>query len=88
MRPTKLLLLLPVAAALGGCLSYGDPVYTYSQPAYTYSAPAYTYSAPAIVAPPGSYYYYGPSYSTSRFDRDGDGVSNSMDRYPYDARRW
>ena len=108
MRSIKVLLLLPVAVALGGCLSYGDPVYThqptyrysqpaytYSQPAYTYSQPAYTYSqpsygyqaAPAIVAPSGSYYQY-PNYSTSRYDRDGDGVADNMDRYPYDARRW
>ena len=96
MRALKLLLLAPAGLALAGCLSYGDsygsygnyqyPATTYSYPSYTYTQPYY--GQPAIVAPSGSYYYYGPSASASRFDQDGDGVSNSMDRYPYDPRRW
>ena len=98
MRSRTLLLLLPVAAVLGGCLSYGDPVYTYSHPTYMYSQPAYaytypshTYSSPAIVAPSGSYYYapgYSSRYGANWNDHDGDGVANNADRHPYDRHRW
>ena len=104
----KMLLLVPLGLALGGCATmdlggllgyptttaypnYSYP--TYTQPSYSYGYPTQRYygttpyaygSQPAIVAPGGSYYGYGATAN----DYDGDRVSNSMDRYPYDPRRW
>ena len=39
------------------------------------------------VIVPQQYSHY-PQYRTSRRDRDGDGVTNRMDRFPDDPSRW
>jgi hypothetical protein len=39
------------------------------------------------VIVPQQYSQY-PQYRTSRRDRDGDGVTNRMDRFPDDPSRW
>lgn len=77
----KILLLVPQGLVLGGCatMDFGGPATTYAYPSYTYSD-----GTPAIVAPPGSDY----SYGASPYDYDGDRVHDSVDRFPYNARRW
>jgi hypothetical protein len=65
------------AAALSGCVAYGDPYYTgYS--GYGYGYPAVStgvYVSPGYSYGPG--YYYG---GRGTRDRDGDGVPNRVDR--------
>lgn len=92
----RILLLAPLALALGGCMSMGTPytsypaATTYAYPTYpgtTYPPGTYGYShgypsQPAVVAPRSYNYSYGST------DYDGDGVHNTYDRFPADRSRW
>jgi hypothetical protein len=61
----------------------GSPAYIPSNP-YAYVAPRY--AVPQYAVP---YAYNVPRVlHRSRRDRDGDGVSNSRDRYPDNPYRW
>lgn len=59
--------------AIVGYDSWGRPVYGSTQ----------TYSYPSTTYPYGGSYAYGNSW-----DRDGDGIANTRDRWPDDRRYW
>jgi hypothetical protein len=80
-------------------MTMGTP-YTYSYPTTTttyYSYPGtyapgtFGYSSgypvqPAVVATAPTYYGY--PYAAGTIDYDGDGIQNSVDRFPADRSRW
>jgi hypothetical protein len=75
-------LLAPLGAALVGC-SFHTPVAV--ERVYT---PAPTVAVtPAYVAPPNTV-VMGAGPATVQVDSDGDGHSNTVDRYPHDATRY
>lgn len=100
---TRILLLLPLGLALGGCYTMDTP-YTYGYPASPYygygPTPHYAYNNAPYYAPYSAYpqgqpavvaprtYQYVPAPSVSQYDYDRDGVHNSADRFPSDPRRW
>ena len=74
-------LLAPLGAiALAGCTVYRPVAYT---PAVV-TTPATVAVTPTYVTPPNTV-VLGAGPSPSLIDSDGDGYSNAVDRYPYDA---
>jgi hypothetical protein len=101
---TRILLLLPLALALGGCYTMETP-HTYGYPAapyygygptpqhYSYNGAPYGYAPyPTSPAQPAVVaprtYHYVPAPAVSQYDDDRDGVHNGVDRFPSDPRRW
>lgn len=79
------LVTLAVGGFLAGCVAYDVPVtqggaYHESRGPYYSSGPYYSNTSPYYGS--NSPYYYGER------DRDRDGVPDSQDRYPGDARRY
>ncbi|MBI5279615.1 MAG: hypothetical protein HY854_24495 [Burkholderiales bacterium] len=83
----------------GGEVAYSNPYQT-TYPSYQAGYPTYpsyqaypSYPAYSSGYPGQTYYSYPqqqpqPQQYYPRYDRDGDGVANNVDRYPYDPRRW
>lgn len=65
-------LLAPIAAALAGCS--------------VYTAPPPVAVSPTYVTPPPSTVVLGAG--AAQIDSDGDGHSDSVDRFPHDATRY
>lgn len=65
--------------------AWGRPVYNTSQ----YNSPnTYSYGGQYPYTYGGQYPYGTYSYGGRTWDRDGDGVANSRDRWPDDSRYW
>lgn len=75
-------LLAPLGAiALAGCTVVRPVAY---EPVVT--APATVTVAPAYVAPPNTVVLGAGPANPTQLDSDGDGYSNAVDHFPYDAR--
>lgn len=75
-------LLAPLGAvALAGCTVYRPVAY---EPVIT--TPAIVAVAPTYVAPPNTVVLGAAAANPNLIDSDGDGYSNAVDQYPYDAR--
>jgi hypothetical protein len=73
-------LLIPLTAvALAGCTVY-RPV------AVATPTPVIVSSTPTFVSPPNTVILGAGPADWNFQDADGDGISNSADRYPYDSR--
>ena len=75
-------LLAPLGAiAFAGCTVVRPVAY---EPVVT--TPAAVSVAPAYVAPPSTVVLGAGPASPNQIDSDGDGYSNAVDQFPYDAR--
>jgi len=74
-----------IIASLGTALA-GCSVYPPVAVERVYTTPATVAVSPTYVAPPGAVVMGAPP--ASLIDSDGDGYSNAIDRFPYDASRY
>ncbi|HSH91638.1 MAG TPA: hypothetical protein VK996_16760 [Ramlibacter sp.] len=72
-------LIAPLGVALlAGCTVYRPVAVATPAPAVAYVSPSYVAPSTVIMGAPAS--------DWNLLDSDGDGVANSLDRYPYDSR--